>query len=193
MKHLAHLALGGLLTLAFSLPASPALASDDQDSPAERLPSAPQPPPVHPQFFSLAAVGSYARLFDLDIYSVGGAASLAAEGRRVGGGATLRYTQGQTLEGLAVVDAALSGTVDWRIRNWRVGFGGGFTFFSIRRATNQAWLSSVGPESLFRVAYDFGPRPCFFLQVEAEWSLVGALLSNATALVGGDVQVGMRF
>jgi hypothetical protein len=172
---------------------SPASPERDLESAPPALPETPAPHTSAP-YSSIAAVGIAQQLYDLDIYGAGLGLSLGGEGQHVGGAANLQFAMERTAAGLSVFDLGLTGTADWKLGlGLRFGVGGGFTVFGIRRATTGGWLASGGPLTVMRLAYDFGPRPCFFLLLEGEASAVGSLNGELAGLVGASLQAGMRF
>jgi hypothetical protein len=161
-------------------------AGADEEAPADSRP----PSWVHP---ALAAVGTYRRLFDLDLWGGGAAASLNFEGRRAVGVIALQVTDSRTPGGLVFMNGELKGGADWMFDSFRFGLGGGVTLNSIRRATDGSWISTLGPLLMIHAAYDFSARrPCFFLEVEFETSTVGSG-ESLIGMSGVSLQMGARF
>jgi hypothetical protein len=88
-----------------------------------------------------------------------------------------------------VFEWGVTGTVEWRVDNVRMGLGGGWTYFGVQRKTDGSFLQSVGPVALLRAGYDFGERPGLFMLADCQVQLQagGAVVWGPTA------QLGVRF
>jgi hypothetical protein len=137
----------------------------------------------------VGAIGAYRGLYDLSILGGGLAASLGGESQSIGGHANMYILKAQSAAGLQVVEWGLSGTVEWRVDNVRLGLGGGWTYFGVQRATDGSFLQSFGPMGLLRVGYDFGEKSGLYVLGDGQ-----AQLQAGGAIVWGPtVQLGYRF
>ena len=147
----------------------------------------PPPPPTRPSHTvtSLSLVGGYRGFFDLQAGGVGAALSYGGD-RAVSGHFNLRILGGRTLGGLGIFELAPSGTVEFALgEGFRFGLGGGFSVFSVTRATTGNLVISCGPTGLARFAYDFAPHRAMFIltDFDAQWQ-AGAIVWGPTLGVG---------
>jgi hypothetical protein len=137
----------------------------------------------------VGAIGAYRGLFDLRILGGGLAASIGGESQTVGGHANMYIVKAQSAAGLQVVEWGLSGTAEWRVDNVRLGFGGGWTYFGVQRATDGSFLQSFGPMALLRAGYDFGERSGLYVLGDCQVQLQ----AGDAVVWGPTVQLGYRF
>ena len=176
-----------------------AARADEPDPPAsEAEATAPQhgddaaegPPPTwRALVLRVGAVGAYRSVYDLRILGGGLAASIGGESQTVGGHANMVLVKAQSGAGLQVVEWAVTGTVEWRVDNVRLGFGGGWTYFGVQRATDGSYLQSFGPTALLRAGYDFGEKSGFY--VLGDWQ--AQLQAGGAVVWGPTLQAGYRF
>jgi hypothetical protein len=147
------------------------------------------PPSWRALVLRLGAVGAYRGLYDLNVLGGGVALSIGGESQTVGGHGNLRVIDGRTPAGLHVFEWALTGTVEWRVDNVRLGFGGGWTYFGVQRATDGSWVQSLGPVALLRGGYDFGERSGAFLLADCQIQLQ----AGGAYVWGPTLELGYRF